>query len=332
MDDVERFLSALDKTLRGRMHLVNIWDSCEENLLTPKLLRAFLKQAADLWKSRRGTTVIDPCMALAKTGERRNVRGKFAFLRIATISMGSSTAGHGTWSRIDRWDSFYRFHLAVSLKSTPIPGVPILSNPPHPRSKMSIQRDLNRVIARPDWIAENATLGLPVHLPANCWVADTPIVEADEDMHCANLNRDERGLKYDLNDHLVAYEFDFASAVAAANTEIARPTFADGGNDRFRVKDISGEGRMLALNQWGSTVHLGKLAVEAGPDRMHGASERVTCGLPIAVLSGLRILYLGRVTEPRGNTVHDDNQAFVRVLLRKRSRASIKRNILSYLV
>ncbi len=335
MKSTEQLLHALGKSMRGKMHLINMWDSCEDSLIAKPVLRNFLSTCITEW-SKNPTKMINEIFEMVC--QQKNRGGQFKFLRQARVPTVHHSTGHTTWSRIDRWDSFFEYHLTDKFKSAAPVGIPILPNPPPLGRMQQIRRNLKLVINHSDWRKSGATLGRPASDPCNCWISDAPVHFKNPDESCADANRDQRGLDYALSQsharpertQLIAYSFARDSAVSAADGVVARPGFADGGNKRFRAYDPGVEGRNLADIGWGATLHLEKFASNDHPEQMFGTSERVVPGLLISNLHDLKVEYLGPLTHLRGQTSFDDDAAFIRILQRGRSLADIKKNILAY--
>ena len=107
--------------------------------------------------------------------------------------------------------------------------------------------------------------------------------------------------------------FSAESLTSADDIKVVRPTFADGGNTRF-ASFLAGVGpEDNNSHNWGTTVHLGKLAENSA--EVSGLPERVSSA--VAVVGGaFRPSYLGTVVNTRGVTVGvDDDAAFAERLL-----------------
>lgn len=335
MINIKQLLNALSKSTRGKIHLINIWDSCEDSLITKSVLKKFAKEFV-LELSKNPTESISNIFE--KTCQQKNSRGKYRFLRIARVSLAHHSAGNPIWSRVDRWDSFFRYHLTDKFKRAAHPGIPILPYSPPPGQTQLTRRNLAKVVSHPDWCKGGAILGRPAKDPYNCWVSDADLFVNKIDEPCADTNRDQRGLDYVIGGthlapertHLIAYTFERDSAIAAAGREVARPGFTDGGNKRFRAYDPSTTGRTLAGLGWGSTLNLEKLAINDNPSHVSGVSERIVPGLPIDKLNSLKVEYLGPITHLRGRTKFDNDEAFVQILLRGQSLVEVKNKIKTF--
>ena len=336
MTHLERFLSDLAVSHRGKMHLCNLWDTCEEGLVSPSHVKRFLRACV---AERKRYPSRSPLDIFEKTCEKKDRSGKLLFLRQSKVATTHLSNGRERWSNVARWDSFIRYHVTDTFKSAPPPGIPVLPDPPAPGAIRRTRKALARVIGHPSWKRTGGTIGKPAHLPSNCWVSDEAVTLRGADDPCADLIRDQRGLEYALvgnpsspyRTHLVAYIFDRGDVIALAGGEVARPTFADGGNKRFRVHDPGSDGRRLARLGWGATVNLERLAANEDPSMMHGGSERVVPSLPIDSLGSLDVEYLGPLTYLRAQTPFDSDGAFVKVLLRGQTLSKIKKNILTYI-
>jgi hypothetical protein len=125
--------------------------------------------------------------------------------------------------------------------------------------------------------------------------------------------RDVLGLDTPVGDFQVLLVCDAATLV---HQTVARPTFADGGNSRFRViPDNKSHGA-----DWGTTVHLGLLS--QGALSVDGAPERLAEKIPLTTLKP-EFRPVGWVEQPRGVSHNDSDDAFKNRLLRKRKEAKL---------
>ena len=132
--------------------------------------------------------------------------------------------------------------------------------------------------------------------------------------------RDVLGLDTPIGDFLVLLTCD---AQTLDHHETARPTFADGGNSRFRVVADN-----ISDNSWGTTVHLGKLL--GGELLIDGVPERVAEKIPLRTLKP-EFMPIGWVDEKRGNAANDSDEAFKDRLLKTRTEAEMRKFIREYL-
>lgn len=101
---------------------------------------------------------------------------------------------------------------------------------------------------------------------------------------------------------------------------MARPTFADGGNTRFRITpDVPG------LPDWGMTVDLGQFA--AGETIVDGLPERVIPPIALRTLVP-QFKAIGWVTTMRGTTDKDSDVVFAQRLLKGSSLPELEKSIL----
>ncbi|MFZ2302485.1 MAG: hypothetical protein WAW10_11540 [Gallionella sp.] len=120
--------------------------------------------------------------------------------------------------------------------------------------------------------------------------------------------RDALGLETAITDYQILLVCD---AVNLGHHLTARPTFADGGNSRFRIIPDSSANDP----SWGTTVHLGKLS--KGDASVDGMPERVAEKVPLRTLKP-EFRPIGWIEAKRGDTVNDSDDAFMERLLRGR--------------
>jgi len=174
--------------------------------------------------------------------------------------------------------------------------------------------ELRRITANPSWFEPGASLGKPFPSPIYCWFTLAGklhrTVNGGPTGHTmATQARDALGL-IDCEDgeHRLEVIFTAACLKTLPHLKVARPTFADGGNDRFAA--FQNEVGSMGNNSrgWGTTVHLGKLAKKR--KNMCGLPERVSSSVPISA-NAFAVTYLGRITGTRGLVAGiDDHAAF----------------------
>lgn len=126
--------------------------------------------------------------------------------------------------------------------------------------------------------------------------------------------RDALGLETAITDYQLLLICD---AVNLGRHMTARPTFADGGNSRFRIIPDSSANDP----SWGTTVHLGKLS--KGDASVDGMPERVAEKVPLRTLKP-EFRPIGWVEAKRGDTVNDSDDAFMERLLRGRNENELR--------
>jgi hypothetical protein len=146
----------------------------------------------------------------------------------------------------------------------------------------------------------NATIGYDVPLECQIglvWFTRTESLAGYTDT--GDDLRDVLGLDIPLGNYLLIAEFD---ETEPHKRNVARPTFADGGNARFRVVSDG-----ATDEQWGTTVHLGKLYRDEFA--IDGAPERVVEKIPLRSLRP-RFTPIGWVDSTRGTSATDSDLAF----------------------
>ena len=128
-------------------------------------------------------------------------------------------------------------------------------------------------------------------------------------------------------DFLLRLTFSAAEVAGISGHEMARPTFADLGNSRFRIHQTSPRAEAFAAQGWGTTTHLGKFGNPTYSEYT-GNCERVSSALPIVELPSLTVELLGKVRNDVGVGAQDSDEAYAKELLAGQSVASIKEAIL----
>ena len=128
-------------------------------------------------------------------------------------------------------------------------------------------------------------------------------------------------------DHIVSVSIN-ASMMAPGSIRSARPTFADGGNDRFRIRrDGTGSDE-----NWGLTVDLHVLDdnSHSGTVNINGAPEQVCA--PLSVIGGVSLSfdYAGRVQY--SHRASDDNFSLMLLAKGGHTVASLRARLLRMLV
>lgn len=283
----------------GQCLLVNIEDSLRERLVGETFVADFFRSCASAFDPVRGSAPKD-VSRLVDDARMGNLPGALRPLvrenRVTKASWDGSR-----WSTTVTWHGFFAHHLdfgQVSRRGLPIPPQVRLM------SRESVNTLLDAMQQRaPQWwqAAGNngGHLGMPPELGSTCWVssADSETSGAKSpwseptDADGANFSL---GLGCELDACLLRYHFDATSARIAAKDDVARPTFADLGNKWFRVRDVSPRGRHHAEWQWGTTAHIGAENTGTRP-HTKGCPERTVQAMPIGLLSGLTIEFLGLV-------------------------------------
>ncbi|WP_116811956.1 hypothetical protein [Steroidobacter cummioxidans] len=332
MKDVVRLLDQLchgKHGTQGKLFLVNVADTCEQELMRPRATLQYLKDLArhmekhpeqPFYKARKAVSM------------RVSARGQPRYLRRAR-QRTQGLNGHTLHSTVD-WHVF----IQHCRKDGELPeAIPRAEPPTNPSEMQHAVHVVRLVTAMPGWHAPHATLGQPI-AAANCWLATDGVIEEDitprysRSPTPADRARDKLGLiHHGKGVHLLAYRFSGHSLTSMSDVQLARPTFADFGNSRFRVMPNCKRSRDMSARGWGCTVDLALLSQERRKT-IAGSAERITRSLPLNQLDGLEVRYLTMTTQSRGRGARENDRAFLDQLLEKR-RSLIKRKgvILSYL-
>jgi hypothetical protein len=332
-DSIKNFLELLQNTHRGRAMTVNMLDSHSHGLFSISNLRDFLVDCARTYESRTGSSAnVASIVEDVSCGHGIGMR---SYLRQFPQPMFSATDPQLLANTL-KTESFSRFLVDPRYKSASsglpvaLPATPINS----PNAILEYESRLAELTSDPAWFSPTATIGRPLPYPSNCWITsnlfgagrDAPSYGSDR----ATEARDELGLiDHREGTFLLRLTFRASSVAALSSCQIARPTFSDLGNSRFRVSQSSSRAAEYAAAGWGATVHLGKFGETTFPDAT-GVSERVSSSLPLSGLSGLAVGFLGRVEGDRGLLPKiDDDEAFAQNLELGRTTQEIREILLS---
>lgn len=332
---IRGFLDLVQSTPRGRALVVNMLDSLTEDLFPRAAnLREFLMDCIGTYADDvdRGPDVLSAVAAVC----RGDGVGKRSYVRQCR-QQRFSTSDRERLSNTLKTESFARFLVGTQYKSAEgglpvvLPLVPIDS----PSGRSDYERRLADVTSDPEWYSATATIGRPLPEPTNCWLTtdqfgpdpNAPVYAGD----LATQVRDELGLiDYGEGSCLLRLSFGASSLAEIKACEVARPTFSDLGNSRFRANQSSSRAESYARAGWGATVHLGKLGDGAFSDST-GVAERVSTSPPLSALAELTVEFLGRVGRDRGLTSQDDDEAFAQLLEAGRATEVIRNSLLSLL-
>lgn len=143
----------------------------------------------------------------------------------------------------------------------------------------------------------------------------------------ADSVRDSLGLiEKHVGVDLVAIEFTCSTM---NDNNHARPTIGDAGSYR-RFKTLADNVINQKETTWGFTADLEKFA--ATQSDIDGMPERVSLPIPFSQLENIKLVNLGKVTDPRGNLIKvDDDSSFQDKLLASRNLNKINLEILKLL-
>ena len=309
--------------------VVNLYDSLVRNVVSKDTLADFIRECLSYSSSHgySSTRVFSDCCYSAGDG------GKPRFLRLAKVR---PTRMHGTVFRHTvGWSTFWGHHQDKVLVARHMAsGIPAIASGLTRSQATAARTYLERAITIPNWSKLGAYFGAPCPVSpndaANCWISSDvfDLAGATTSVDRATLERDSLGLiDSEEGDALVRYTFDADAAYLSVGGDTASPTFLDGGNARFRVRDTSARARKYRLEDWGATVNLAAFAL-SNKRRITGLPERVSKVLAIDKQNALRAELLGFVGCNRGATLEDDHSAYASYILAKRNISHIVQRIL----
>ena len=221
-------------------------------------------------------------------------------------------------------------HLASKKGSAPLPPFP-------PVKDTRFTARFKAKVAEPDWFQpptaiDGAWLGRPASAGANCWVSCIEL-DAGHAVPSSDVGGSARRIVEALGlmpdspfDAYVRYTIDAAAlAVAGGGNAVGlRPTFADQGNEWFRVTTRTPRAAHYRSSGWGATVNLA--ACRAGVADDTGRPEQVSRSIPVnaVLVVDVDVLY------PRASDQHFTDRpekSFRATLLRGRSAADIEQGI-----
>lgn len=327
---VTKFINELESNSVGKIILINMWDSVFSGLVGKVFVKAFIYECVQLKKNNPTWS----CLQVFKdVSLQRDSSDNPIFLR---KSQTRSAVTDGIWwTNMVPWTSWFEYHADKQRIDAdyglPIPPISAgVTRSQIPRA----QAYFDAVTAVSNWWHPNTgNLGLPLPAPSNCWVScdafSTLPLPATGTVDPATESRDALGLiGSEMGAMLVAYKFSANSAKLSSGGDVVRPNFADLGNSRFRAYSKEAQALTFAAGGWGCTVHLAKIA-QGKRANTAGRPEKVSKALPIASLHNLSVSILGYVACSRGSSAKDDDDAFVRHLLRRRKIETIQRKLIN---
>lgn len=336
----------------GLIMAVNMLESCElrANPVKRSFLREFLEECAEQcakdWmaqcqkdcgkclngecsepcnKCRDSALNKINCIAIVKLVAAGHGPRAKSYLRPCKQPLRPEDDAHAV-SNVVKTETFHGFYLNPEYKRrAQLPE--IIHMKPSSGRLTDYRRKLTRIVSRSGWCRQDAKLGGPQTASANCWLttdrfgSDGNFPDYGEDS--ATRARDELGLECKAGACLVQLKFQGAELRSLPGLEVARPSFCDLGNTRFRVGQRSPVADRYAQAGWGATVHMGKLAAGKSTD-FTGVPERVTTPLPLSSISKVDVQCLGRVS----TTCSASGEAFRSWVLGQRTKASLEHEIL----
>lgn len=319
----------------GQLFLTNLLDCLEtpagqnEPLVPKDKARDFLRDCLTKFQAGAGPeTAIDEVAKALRNDDPL----QFRYLRLCKQPEFKTGA---LLSNVVTYKSFVRHHCTDEpshMQERVPPTVP----PTAPSDFDEVKDTILKITRRPDWFRAEATLGVSLPAPINCWINVDDFTDAerpddyDGKETPADRARDALGLiNHEPGTRLIRYTF---SARNCSTVDVARPTFADGGNLRFLVTHTCDRSRKMAAEGWGCAVDLARIG-KPQLQPSSGRPERVTAPLKLHALADLTVEYLDITKLSRGQSLGtDDDQAFLEIALRKRTPEWIQERILEHVL
>lgn len=328
--EVVALVTLLTKDEHGLLLLANALDSVAEALVSSDVVRDLLHDVADELAIAPPGERWQDAVGRVCSGKVPNLRRPGGYLRFADRASGSSHAA-SRWTTVMKASVWQSRHLASRKGGAPLPPFP-------PVNDARFTARFKAKVAQLDWFQPptptgGAWLGRPASDGANCWVscaeldAALPAPSGDLDGSARRIVEALGLLPDSPFDAYVRYTID-ATAVAArpGMSEGQRPTFADQGNEWFRVTTHTPRATHYRSVGWGATVNLA--ASRAGVSDDTGRPERVSRSIPVSAETVLDV----EVLYPRKSDQRFTERpaaTFRASLLRNRSATDIEQAIVA---
>lgn len=327
--EVAALVSRLAKDEHGLLLLANALDSVSEALVAADLVRNLLHDVAEEIAAAPPGDRWPDAVARVCGGKTPKSRRPGGYLRASTPVSGAPHAV-SRWTTVMKASVWQSRHLAPKKGSAPLPPFP-------PVKDARFTARFRAKVAEPDWFqpptpTDGAWLGRPASAGANCWVSCVEL-DSTHPVSAGDLGGSARRIVEALGllpdspfDAYVRYTIDAAVATTAGPgmTGGLRPTFADQGNEWFRVTTPTPRAIHYRSSGWGATVNLAACRARVADDT--GRPERVSQSIPVSARSvrDIEVLFPResdqRFTERPAVTFRD-------TLLRGRSAADIEQAI-----
>jgi hypothetical protein len=308
--DLDNWLDLLLGSHAGAIKLINTYLSLEHKLVSRDCLRSFLLDCV----SHGAKTPDDAMAGFIK------ICGDDKYCAIASVSSGTIS---GTSILVTTMRSSVFHQYILRRPKTRVKFMPLEEPKSHDVSdEDAYRRALERMSSRRDWYRDTGTLGVPGRDPHHVWFTDAKYIDTAKPAGSSAVKetkatriRDELGM-VDIRDNTYILSLRLPAGVlhAVPDLKMARPGFADRGNTRFAVY-LNKKGESWYRNNWGLTVHLGKLRAKPNKE-INGAPERICLAIPLSHIGdSIQVEPLGWVVGTRGGEIGiDDDEAFIRRL------------------
>jgi hypothetical protein len=268
----------------GLLFLANALDSIHAGLATDVDVRELLEDLSEeiAHSSDKWPKALDRvCRGKAKAPSLRRPSG---YVR-STGKSGKAIHEAPEWTSVISMTQWVEHHLdKVKPSAKRLPKFPAGRDP-------AFENQFKNLTAKFGWQVEpthagGAWQGRPAADGANCWVTCTDLDPPPTTAPVSSPKKSARRVAESLGikptspfESYVRYTIDAAQVRAVPMADARRPTFADLGNDWFRVRASSTRAVHYAEHNWGSTVHIS--ALRAGGKDDVGRPERVVTSIPV---------------------------------------------------
>ena len=330
---VASLVRSMAEDQHGLLVLANALDSVTEALVQADFVCDLLLDVADeLAASPPGNRWTDAFNRVCE-GKVLKPRRSGGYMRSSSRTPRSGCVV-SQWKTVMKASVWQDLHLDHSKSSAPLPPFPMVQD------DRFTERFKARV-AQPDWFQPptekgGAWLGRPAHDGANCWVSSNDLdTTFSTPAPAGDLNGSARRVVEALGllpkspfDAYVRYTIDASKVAVSPGMNVGlRPTFADRGNEWFRVTSGTTRAEHYRKAGWGSTVNLAACRVGYYDDT--GRPERVSPSIPVSAETVLDIdILYPRVSDYRFSEHPVKN--FRASLLRGRTRNDIEKAIAQF--
>ncbi|MGO9313241.1 MAG: hypothetical protein ACLQDI_10950 [Syntrophobacteraceae bacterium] len=327
--ELEDWLNRLAGSHEGTIKLINMFLSKKHGLVEEGLLRRFLVDCVSVG-SKTNDDASSDFDGVCRSDERY-----FALCRTDPLSLSSSSLItimdvtvfqefilNPRQPRKNRVAFVHQYEPHGDIDSVTFHKLYGKEPPKTVEESVLYRRMLKDVTSRKNWYNLSGFLGKPYPDPNHVWFFELSGIKngikatPGTDGYATEV-RDALGLiDVKANTYLLAIQFFCEDLHRITNLKMARPGFADLGNRRFAVclNDISGD---VYKNNWGLTVHLGKLRANPPQKAIDGIPERICSPIPLSnIADSIDVAPLGWVISNRGEeTGVDDDPSFIGRLL-----------------
>jgi len=305
----------------GQIIAYNALATRDSKIVSEKLLKDFFSQCLNAYQEDKVTSTDDLIsqFELVASG-KRPIKGEKKIFLLKCDKISTLLNKKYESSNVIEFSTLKGYIINYSCSASGHGSILTNPDPTDPCFEESI-KELNNITNK---YQINAKLGGNSKRPF-FWITNSNILVRKINKR-ADYIRDILGLiHYEPSHILIEIKIPGRTIIKSKN---ARPTFMDAlSHTRFRIKPDTVLARQRSA--WGCTVDLNKLALKK--KKIDGLPERIVNQVDCTEDLGLSFSYIGEVKTFRGDTVADDDIAFVKYLRRNVNFTSLKQEILDIL-